>query len=124
MKDWGFIESLKIDSMVVLIKESYRGFADLSLENYFSTDEQVLDYRLGVVEDLVNNPNLYETFGKAVSMIYNINDMRRAMSSEFTIDSSLRSVRYLELYVEIVTLFADNLSQAALQSEGMKNFQK
>ena len=33
---------LKIDSMVVLIKESYRGFADLSLENYFSTDEQVL----------------------------------------------------------------------------------
>ena len=124
MKDFGFIESLKIDSMVVLIKESYRGFADLSLENYFSTDEQVLDYRLGVVEDLVNNPNLYETFGKAVSMIYNINDMRRAMSSEFTIDSSLRSVRYLELYVEIVTLFADNLSQAALQSEGMKNFQK
>ena len=120
MKDFGFIESLKIDSMVVLIKESYRGFADLSLENYFSTDEQVLDYRLGVVEDLVNNPNLYETFGKAVSMIYNINDMRRAMSSEFTIDSSLRSVRYLELYVEIVTLFADNLSQAALQSEGIK----
>ena len=49
MKDFGFIESLKIDSMVVLIKESYRGFADLSLENYFSTDEQVLDYRLGVV---------------------------------------------------------------------------
>ena len=97
MKDFGFIESLKIDSMVVLIKESYRGFADLSLENYFSTDEQVLDYRLGVVEDLVNNPNLYETFGKAVSMIYNINDMRRAMSSEFTIDSSLRSVRYLSL---------------------------
>ena len=100
MKDFGFIESLKIDSMVVLIKESYRGFADLSLENYFSTDEQVLDYRLGVVEDLVNNPNLYETFGKAVSMIYNINDMRRAMSSEFTIDSSLRSVRYLKLYAK------------------------
>lgn len=34
MKDFGFIESLKIDSMAVLIKESYRGFADLSLENY------------------------------------------------------------------------------------------
>lgn len=35
MKDFGFIESLKIDSMVVLIKESYRGFADLSLETIF-----------------------------------------------------------------------------------------
>ena len=114
MKDFGFIESLKIDSMVVLIKESYRGFADLSLENYFSTDEQVLDYRLGVVEDLVNNPIIIcQWFFRCFNFFH-----------EFTIDSSLRSVRYLELYVEIVTLFADNLSQAALQSEGMKNFQK
>ena len=124
MHDYGFIESLKIDSMVVLIKESYRGFSDLSLQNYFSTDERVLDYRLGVVSDLVENPNLYETFCKAVSMIYNINDMRRAMNSEFTIDSSLRSVRYLELYQEIVTLFADNLARASVQSEGMKNFKE
>ena len=36
MKDFGFIDSLKIDSMVILIKESYRGFADLELDNFFS----------------------------------------------------------------------------------------
>ena len=124
MKDFGFIDSLKIDSMVILIKESYRGFADLKLDNFFSTDERVLEYRLGVVNDLVDNPQLYETFCKAVSMIYNINDMRRAMNTEFTIDSSLRSVRYLELYLEIVNLFAENLQQSIIQSEGMKNFKQ
>lgn len=124
MKDFGFIDSLNIDSMVILIKESYRGFADLKLDNFFSTDEHVLEYRLGVVNDLVDNPQLYETFCKAVSMIYNINDMRRAMNTEFTIDSSLRSVRYLELYLEIVNLFAENLQQSTLQSEGMKNFKQ
>ena len=124
MKDFGFIDSLKIDSMVILIKESYRGFADLKLDNFFSTDERVLEYRLGVVNDLVDNPQLYETFCKAVSMIYNINDMRRAMNTEFTIDSSLRSVRYLELYLEIVNLFAENLQQSTIQSEGMKNFKQ
>lgn len=124
MKDFGFIDSLKIDSMVILIKESYRGFADLKLDNFFSTDERVLEYRLGVVNDLVDNPQLYETFCKAVSMIYNINDMRRAMNTEFTIDSSLRSVRYLELYLEIVNLFAENLQHSTILSEGMKNFKQ
>ena len=39
MKDYKFIHALKIDAMVILIKESYRGVADLSLENFFSTDE-------------------------------------------------------------------------------------
>ena len=98
MKDYKFIHALKIDAMVILIKESYRGVADLSLENFFSTDERVLEYRLGVVEDLVENPSLYEAFCKAVSIIYNINDMRRVLNSDFTTDSALRSVRYLEMY--------------------------
>lgn len=35
MKDYKFIQALKIDAMVILIKESYRGVADLSLENFF-----------------------------------------------------------------------------------------
>ena len=122
MKDFKFIQALQLDSMIVLIKESYRGFADLSLEKFFSTDERVLEYRLGVVEDLVGNPDLYETFCKAVSVIYNIHDLRRAMDNEFTAHSALCSVRYLEMYQEIVNLFADALNQANLHSEGMKNF--
>lgn len=124
MKDYKFIQALKIDAMVILIKESYRGVADLSLENFFSTDEWVLEYRLGVVEDLVENPSLYEAFCKAVSIIYNINDMRRVLNSDFTTDSALRSVRYLEMYQEIVNLFADALEKAEIHSEGMQNFKK
>lgn len=124
MKDFKFIESLQLDAMIILIKESYRGFADLSLEKFFSTDERVLEHRLGVVEDLVENPSLYETFCKAVSIIYNIHDMRHAMDNEFTVDSALRCVRYLEMYQEIVNLFADALEKADIHSEGMKNFKK
>lgn len=70
MKDFKFIQSLQLESMIILIKERYRGFADLSLEKFFSTDERVLEYRLGVVEDLVENVSLYEAFCKAVSIIY------------------------------------------------------
>lgn len=122
LKDFQFIKSLQIDEMVVLIKESYRGFLDLSLENFFTTDEKVLEYRLSIVEDIVNNPDLYAIFCKSINMIHNISDMRRAMSSDFTLESALSSVRYLEMYQEIVDLFAEGLKDLSLQSEGMKNF--
>jgi hypothetical protein len=35
LKDCKFIKPLQIDDMVVLVKESYRGLSNLSLENYF-----------------------------------------------------------------------------------------
>lgn len=122
MKDFNFIQALKIDSMVVLIKESYRGFADLKLENFFSTDEAVLKYRLDIVEDLVENPTLYKVFCDSLPLIYNIHDLRRVLTSDFTVDSALSSVRYLEMYLEIVKLFANAFETCSFSSEGMKNF--
>ena len=124
MKDFGFIHSLQIDDMIILIKESYRGFADLKLQNFFTIDPEVLRYRLAVVEDLVENDELYQTFCRAVAVIYNINDLRRVLASDFTVDSALSSVRYLEMYQEIVNLFADSLKGADLHSDGMKAFRR
>lgn len=122
MKDFNFIQALKIDTMVVLIKESYRGFSDLKLENFFTTDERVLQYRLDIVEDLVENPPLYKVFCDSLPLIYNIHDLRRVLTSDFTVDSALSSVRYLEMYLEIVKLFANAFESCHFSSEGMKNF--
>lgn len=122
MKDFGFIHSLQIDEMVVLIKESYRGLRDLSLENFYTTDEDVLEYRLSVVEDIVENHSLYEILCRSIPAIHNIYDMHRAMSSDFTLESALSSVRYLEIYQEIVDIFAEGLKGLDLKSEGMKQF--
>lgn len=122
MKDFKFIHALQIDDMIVLKKESYRGFADLNLENFFTTDPKVLEYRLAIMEDLVKNPALFRVFCESVSIIYNINDMRRVLNSDFTVDSALSSVRYLEMYQEIVNLFADVFQNCMVESEGMRNF--
>uniref|UniRef100_UPI004055FC5E MutS-related protein n=1 Tax=Acetatifactor sp. TaxID=1872090 RepID=UPI004055FC5E len=124
MKDFKFIQSLRIDDMVVLIKESFRGFTDLALENFFTTSPEVLRYRLAIVEDLVENKDLYEVFCKAVSVILNISDMRRALSSDFSVESALSCVRYLEMYQEIVNLFAESLKECEVHSEGMKAFKE
>lgn len=122
MRDFKFIHSLQIDDMVVLINESYRGGTALTLERFFSTDPRVLEYRLAIVEDLVEHPELFKVFHQAIPIIYGIRDMRRVLSSDFTVDSALSSVRYLEMYQQIVNLFADALKNCELHSEGMKNF--
>lgn len=124
MEDYSFIHSLQIDDMVVIKQETYRGFVELRLENYYSSDPEVLDYRLSVVEDLVENPTLYKAFTDSVGLITNINDLSRVMDSDFSVDSALSSVRYLEMYQEIVELFSKALASCALHSEGMRQFQK
>ena len=124
MKDFKFIHSLQIDDMIILVKESYRGFKDLALENFFSTDEKVLEYRLSIVQDMVDNEKLYQVFCAAIPMIHNIHDLHRAMNSDFTIESALNSIRYLEMYEEIVDLFAEGMQGLVLCSEGMQAFRK
>lgn len=118
-RDFGFIKPLQIEDMIVLVKQSYRGFHDLKLQDYFLTDPEVLDYRMQIVEDLVNNPALYEVFVKAIPMLQNVVDMRQTMDRMFTVESALTSVRYLESYQEVVELFASGLKEAALHSVGL-----
>lgn len=122
LKDVQFIHPLQIDDMIILVKESHRGLNDLSLKDYFTTDTAVLSYRLAIVEDLVNNPSLYEVFCKSIDMIHNIHDLRRAMNSDFSVESALSSIRYLEMYQEIIDLFSSGLDGLTLHSEGMIAF--
>lgn len=122
LKNFEFIRSLQIDEMVILVKESHRGLRDLSLEQFFTTDTAVLDYRLAIVKDLVENPALYEVFCKSIQIIQNIHDMRRAMNSDYSVESALSSVRYLEMYQEIIDLFATGLEHLTLHSQGLLAF--
>lgn len=122
MNNFDFIKALQIDSLVVLVKESYLGFRNISLEEYYTTDTEVLEYRLAILEDLVENEKVYDCFCKAVNMIRNIHDMTKALSSDYTVESALSSVRYLEMYQEIVEHFSGSLKGIEFKSEGLKNF--
>ena len=130
MKSYEFITSLQIDDMVVLQNDRYRGYSELTLEKFFSTDPEVLKYRQAIVEDLVEHPKLYQAFCSSVSEIQNVSELRRVLSSDFSVDSALSAVRYLEMYEELVDLFADVFAEiekdpgADIASEGMKNFRE
>ena len=53
--DSSFFHTLQIDQMVSVRRESWRGLPDLRLEQFFTTDTDVLAWRLDVVADLVES---------------------------------------------------------------------
>ena len=124
MKDFQFVHSLQLDDMIILPQGSYRGYSDLTLEKFFSTDPEVLDYRLAIFEDLVNHPQLYKVFCDAIPILYNISDLKKALTVDFSVESALSSVRYLEMYQQIVNLFADAVRGCEVRSEGLKRFRE
>ena len=70
----------------------------------------------------MEHPALYKVFCDSLPLIYNIQDLRRVLSTDFSVDSALSSARFLEMYLEIVKLFADAFNTCSFSSEGMKNF--
>lgn len=46
IKDFGFVRALQLDDMVVFARDNFRGYGELSLDKFFSTDPDVIDYRL------------------------------------------------------------------------------
>ena len=123
MKNYDFIQALTIDDMIILPKSEYLGGTS-DLSGYFTTDTKVLRYRLDIVSDLVEHKETYDIFMKAIPIIQNISELRKIMSRDFTVESSLSSIRILEMYEEIVDLFYDGLKNCTFQSEGMHRFQQ
>ena len=119
LPDSSFFHTLQIDQMVSVRRESWRGLPDLRLEQFFTTDTDVLAWRLDVVADLVESEALRSLIKDALPMLRDAAEMRKVLnSSSSTVESSLASVRYLEVYLELVELFHARLAAAPIRSAG------
>ena len=119
LPDAGFFHTLQIDQMVSVRRESWRGLPDLRLEQFYATDPAVLAWRLDVVADLVDSEALRSLLRDALPMLRDAAEMRKVLnSSSSTVESSLASVRYLEIYLELVELFHARLAAAQIHSDG------
>lgn len=117
--DSSFFHTLQIDQMVSVRRESWRGLPDLRLEQFYTTDTEVLAWRLDVVADLVESEALRGLIRDALPLLRDAAEMRKVLnSSSSTVESSLASVRYLELYLELVELFHARLADAPIRSAG------
>ena len=119
LPDSSFFHTLQIDQMVSVRRESWRGLPDLRLEQFYTTDTDVLAWRLDVVADLVASQDLRDLIRDALPMLRDAAEMRKVLnSSSSSVESSLASVRYLEIYLELVELFHSRLEGTEIHSAG------
>ena len=121
IKNDDFIQALQIENMIVLPKSEYFGGSS-DLSRYFTTDARVISYRLDIFEDISSDEAVGDIVMKAIPIIQNIAELRKIMSRDFTVESSLASIRILEMYEEIVDLFYGGFSGRTFHSSGMRRF--
>ena len=119
-----FIEQLGIDQMIRLRKDQFRGNSHLDLKQFFTCDPEIVEYRLAVMEDMEQNPELFAILEKLIPQIQNIADMRRVLNTDGTVESSLFSIHIIEMYLEIMDFLKEKLLPLELNSQGFKTFQE
>jgi DNA mismatch repair protein MutS len=124
MKNYDFIQALSIDTMIVIENDTFRGLPLLRLEDFYSTDPAVISYRLDVVEELLQDNGIEKMFLDVIPMIRYIFDMNKALSSDFSVDTALSSIKILENYVEVTDRFYETLRNTDVTSAGLTALKK
>ena len=74
-----------------------------SLSDFFTTDEEVIEYRQKTISDLVEIPEIRETLAKVNPILDDINELRRLdIETNSSGDSYLYSITEIELYVSCI----------------------
>lgn len=121
--DFEFVDNLGINGLIYLRRESFLGVPNLDLKTYFTKNPKVLEYRIEVIDDIYQNPKIYEIFTKVVPLIQNICDMRKVTNqSDMTTESNLFSIKILEMYVEIMDILGEGLLKYNVHSTGLLEF--
>jgi len=88
----------------------------------FTSDPAVIQYRLDVVEDLVNNPEICSTFADLLPQIETIAELRADKSRVSDTTSCLYSISEIELYTDCIDTLHQTFShKAKIQSAGLRS---
>ena len=93
------------------------------LSDYFTTDVAVMEYRMGIFRDMMDNPVISETFNKVIPVVQDITELRRLEADSGNTDDYLSSITEIELYISCVDILNEGLSKARekVKSEAFKN---
>ncbi len=121
LSDLSFYTKLGLDRLVrIPIKgtlpwvDEQEQFAQL-----LTSDAEVIQYRLDVVEDLINNPKLCETLTEVLPQIETIAQLRADKGRVSDITACLYSISEIELYTDCVDLLYNSINNAKPASTGL-----
>ena len=92
------------------------GFSELfnlknnSLTEFFTTDPEVIKYRLNTFSDMINNPELITTLNKLLPILWDIMELRRLEADSGETADYLSSITEIELYISSVDTLDDGLN--------------
>ena len=124
MHGMDFVDALSLKSMIVLVNETFRGAPPIRLTDFFTTDSEVISYRLDVLEELVDNDDLCAVLEKALPVVRGIFDMHTIINGSVSLEKSLSAIRILESYIEVTDIFYDGLKDKEVHSAGLKALKK
>ncbi len=80
-----------------------------NLPSFFTTDAEVIRYRMASFEDMLACPELGEMFSKLVPVLNDILELRRLEADSGDTDDYLSSITEIELYVSSVRILHEGL---------------
>ncbi|MBQ7380970.1 MAG: hypothetical protein IJW69_02685 [Clostridia bacterium] len=94
------------------------------LSEYFTTDPEVIRYRLEVFADMLENPSISATLNSLIPILGDILELRRLDAESGDTASYLSSMTEIELYISCIDLLHTGFSalHGKLQSQAYKTF--
>jgi len=80
------------------------------LSEYFTTDTDVINYRMEVFGDMLEFPEITKTLGKLIPILSDIMELRRLELDNGDTNSYLESITEIELYISSVETLSSGLS--------------
>lgn len=82
-----------------------------SLSDFFTTDPDVMRYRIAVFEDMLANEEISRTLNRLIPVLNDIMELRRLEADSGDTGSYLSSITEIELYISSIDLLYRGLSQ-------------
>ena len=84
-----------------------------SLSDFFTTDPEVMKYRMEVFEDMLANEDISRTLNRLIPILNDIMELRRLEADSGDTNSYLSSITEIELYISSIDLLYRGLSQSS-----------
>lgn len=117
--DFSFVNELKINDLVSLHSNNWSKTYKMSLNEYFTTNTDVISYRLEILEDLINHQELISVLSEVLKMIETIVEFRTERPKFEDVFDSLYVIKDLNYYTDIIELLYGALSKTKLSSKGL-----
>lgn len=92
------------------------------LSDYFTSDSATIEYRLAVINDIINNPAIVDTLKSVLALLSDIVELRSIKAETEVAKNYLYSITEIELYIDIVARLAKGFRSAkdSVKSEALK----